>query len=149
MHPHAARARGAARAQARDEDDNPRLSGGDAFVVTLLRETPQAAPDAAMITSAASAALQAPPGAEGGGAGDEGAGGDGEQPAGAKAGRLEVVGAGRVRDCGDGRYEVAYRLEGAGRYLLAVTDGEAGGGWARAAAEACTLHPLASCHSWG
>ncbi|KIZ07366.1 hypothetical protein MNEG_0592 [Monoraphidium neglectum] len=112
------------RLQARDEDDNPRLSGGDAFVVTLLRETPQAAPDAAMITSAASAALQAPPGAEGGGAGDEGAGGDGEQPAGAKAGRLEVVGAGRVRDCGDGRYEVAYRLEGAGRYLLAVTDGD-------------------------
>jgi hypothetical protein len=88
--------------QARDEDNNPRLSGGDAFTVTLLAEraeAEEAPPQLAQLPAPAEGRAEPAP------------------PA------LAVAGAGAVVDCGDGTYEVTYRLERAGRYLLAVTDG--------------------------
>lgn len=133
--------------QARDEDNNPRLSGSDTFHVTLLRDSspgdsssPVADSAAAGSAAAAAAGLlalpaagqsapgQQPPGGgqPAGGAqppgGTQPLGGHYEAPAG--SGGLAVVSAARVIDSGDGSYRVTYRLEGAGRYLIAVTDGE-------------------------
>ncbi|KAI8475786.1 MAG: hypothetical protein J3K34DRAFT_456142 [Monoraphidium minutum] len=100
--------------QARDEDNNPRLSGGDMFVVTLLREA------AAAAAAAPPPAGAAAPADDGGGALAAATGGEGEQG----GARLEVVGAGSVEDRGDGSYAVAYRLDVAGRHMVAVTDAD-------------------------
>jgi hypothetical protein len=110
--------------QARDEDNNPRLSGGDAFVVTLLRGAGPPGPAAAAALAApgeAPAAADAHAG--GGGEAEQEGGEEEEQGEGRQQGRLEVVAAGAVGDGGDGSYRAAYRLDAAGRYLLAVTDG--------------------------
>jgi hypothetical protein len=113
--------------QARDEDNNPRLSGGDAFTVALLAENPnkagqlelpeRVAPGGASgpLVAVAPAAISRP---------TEGVIGGADEAGPAAAGpALAVVGAGDVKDMEDGTYEVLYRLEKAGRYMLAVTDG--------------------------
>ena len=113
-----------------DEDGNARLSGGDVFHVTLLRDT-AAAGD---IESSGGGGESGGGGNDAERAGDSGAAagaaggvaggaGDGRDLSAAGAAPLAVAAAARVEDRGDGRYGVTYRLEAAGAYLIAITDG--------------------------
>jgi hypothetical protein len=150
------------RVQARDAAGNRRLNGGDSFRVTVRpQRPPQAVTPTLPVTDPSTPGAGA--GAAAGnpaplalaqlsvGGGDGGGGSCGVAADGAVGAPVVVVAEAEVEDLGDGTYRVAYRVDTAGVYELAVDtlapgsggDGGSGGGFTAVADSPYVLRVVA------